>query len=393
MSVLQITRNRVIKHPFVLYKRQSIINIFIFISLQLSIWHGGIAEIISLPMLQLWNPLQIFSTVLIITIYFFSKRIPNKVSCILISMKILVSITSVLNMYTVDLVEICRYISLILAIDYFYKEFDQVIKIFMLIYEFLVYYNLYDLLNTQKDIYGVFYSALGYDNDFTKYMLVAYFIALLYGLITRKKIRSICLIIGIHITLFYAGVGTGIVSLIVIDILLVIGYISRLKFSVLQTFIIYIIFEILIVFLKIQNMFSYIIVDVLGKDLTFTGRTDVWNRAIEKILDHPILGYGDLDQLTELSVLGDVYCHNGFLELLFRGGIIQLTLFVIVIITVDRLSKKYLDEKTIGICAAVFCGIWMTSLTESIYHFGITMSIPALIYCACRYVRNNTIVK
>lgn len=389
LSVLQTNEGKSFRNFFILSKRKSLINILVFIIMQLAIWHGGLAEVIPVALLDMWNPLQMGSTVLLVVIFLANNRIPNKVSAILISMKVLVSVVAILNMHIVDVVEICRYIALILAIDFFYEEFDQLIKIFMLILEFLVYYNLIDLLNTQKDIYGVFYSALGYDNDFTKYMLVAYFVAMLYSLVTGKKIRSICLIVGVHITLFYAGVGTGMVSLIIMDILLLGRSLRLFNVTILQTFILYLIAEISIVFLKVQNLFSFIIVDLLGKDLTFTGRTNLWDNAIQKILVHPIIGYGDMDQLTEHLVLGDVYCHNGFLELLFRGGGIQLVMFIMLIIILDKATKRYFDPKTISICAVAFSGIWVTSITESIYQYGITMAIPALVYCAYKYVQTS----
>ena len=386
MSVLRTYKAKSFKKSFLISKSQSITNIFAFIVLQLSIWHGGLADIIPLFLLNIWNLLQMASTVYIVVLFLIHNRLPNKVSALLIGMKLFVSLIAVLNMRFVDIVEICRYIALILAIDYFYKDFDQLVKILMLIFEFLVYYNLFSLLNTQRDIYGVFYSALGYDNDFTKYMIVAYFLAILFNLVTGKCMRSFCLILGAHITLFYAGVGTGIIAILVMDILLF-GRIWKLfNVTILQSFCVYLAIEISIVFLKIQKLFSFIIVDWLGKDLTFTGRTNLWDNAINKILTRPIIGYGDMDQITERLVLGDVYCHNGLLELLFRGGVIHLILFVALIFILDKSTKRYFDKVTISMCAVALSGIWITSISESIYHFGITMSIPALIYCACKYV-------
>lgn len=389
MSVLEQREYKSFREMFILDKHLSFINIIVFLILQLSLWHGGLAKILPLFMIELWNPLQMMSTLWIIILFIIKNRMPNKVSAILIGMKLFVSAVAILNMHIVDIVELCRYIALILAIDYFTEYFIQLVKVLMLIFEVLVYFNLYDLLHTEKNIDGVFFSALGYDNDFTKYMLCACFIALLYNLITTKKIRSMALIIGCHITIFYAGIGTGIAALVAMDIVLMIRILKIGNTTVLQSFVVYLCAEFLIVIARIQNLFSYIIVDLLGKDLTFTGRTDVWDKSINRIFDHILIGHGDMDQMTEYLILGDVYCHNGFLELLFRGGIIHLMLFIAVIIIIDKTTKKNLDRYTISICSSIFWGIWVTTMTESIYHFGVVMMIPALLYVACRYVKQN----
>lgn len=389
MSVLEHREYKSFREMFILDKHFSLVNIVVFLILQLSLWHGGLAEILPISMIELWNPLQMMSMLWLIIIFIIKNRIPNKISGVLIGMKLFVSFVAILNMHIVDIVELCRYIALILAIDYFTEYFNQLIKVFMLIFEFIVYFNLYDLLHTERDIHGVFYSALGYDNDFTKYMLCAYFIALLYNLVTSKKLRSATLIIACHITLLYAGVGTGIVALIVMDIVLLIKFLKIGNTTVLQSFIIYLLTEFLIVFARVQNLFAFIIVDLLGKDLTFTGRTDVWNHSINRIFDHILIGHGDMNQITEYLVIGDVYCHNGFLELLFRGGIIHLMLFITLILIIDKTMKNNFDRYTISICSVVFWGIWVTSITESIYHFAVIMMIPALIYAGCKYVQQE----
>lgn len=43
-------------------------------------------------------------------------------------------------------------------------------------------------------------------------------------------------------------------------------------------------------------MAVYIIEDVLGKDITFTNRTQLWDAAGKKFVESPILGYGFVDK-------------------------------------------------------------------------------------------------
>ena len=61
-----------------------------------------------------------------------------------------------------------------------------------------------------------------------------------------------------------------------------------------------------IVLLRLQNIFSFIIQNILGKDLTFTGRTRIWDNAIEFIKARFIIGYGKETGAVIASKLGDI---------------------------------------------------------------------------------------
>jgi O-antigen ligase len=71
---------------------------------------------------------------------------------------------------------------------------------------------------------------------------------------------------------------------------------------------------------------------VLGRDSTFTGRTDLWNLVIPAIAKHPIVGYGygafwsgtnnevlDIDIASKWLPMG---AHNGYLELCLAFGVL-----------------------------------------------------------------------
>ena len=72
----------------------------------------------------------------------------------------------------------------------------------------------------------------------------------------------------------------------------------------------------------------------LGKSETLTGRTEVWSFAWRLYLERPFLGYG-FDSLA--SVLYGFYrgvghMHNGYLDLLVRGGSVGLIIFLFVMV-------------------------------------------------------------
>jgi exopolysaccharide production protein ExoQ len=85
------------------------------------------------------------------------------------------------------------------------------------------------------------------------------------------------------------------------------------------------------------------LVALVGRDTTFTGRTDIWRIALDAAWQRPILGFGYLaatiDPLRPLLALGmkDINVHNGYLNVLIDTGIVGLVSlamwFLIVIVT------------------------------------------------------------
>jgi O-antigen ligase len=96
-----------------------------------------------------------------------------------------------------------------------------------------------------------------------------------------------------------------------------------------------------------------LITNLVGKDLTFSGRDQVWTGVIEQIQRRPITGWGGTNLYTMiqqdpvLSIvrpLGYVAAtsHNAALELMLRLGIVGLVLYLIVFVSTVRHGFKML---------------------------------------------------
>lgn len=91
-----------------------------------------------------------------------------------------------------------------------------------------------------------------------------------------------------------------------------------------------------LVLLSLQKFGSFIqpFVEMLGRDLTFTGRTDIWHAVLAQPIN-PFIGSGYLafwdgaggDAVFEAVELRGA--HNGFLEVYLDGGLIGLTLLYV----------------------------------------------------------------
>lgn len=371
-------------------KKKTITLLYIWVASQLSIWYGGLAKLIPPELLNWWNILQNAALISIICLFIVKKKTINKVTWVLMFMKIWLVFVTYINNRPLEMMTVCRYLCIILLIDFFAdKAPKELVSSFMFIFEFLVYYNFYTCVQKGPNIYGAFYGALGYDNDFTRFMLVAYFLAVLHYGLFQNKIRCIVLLFTIHATLIYTWSVTGLCAILVIDSLLAFNYFFQMKVGLLKGYLLFLVAEFAIVVLRLQNVFSYIIVEVLNKDLTFTGRINIWERSIKLISERLILGWGSMTQETEHLILGDVYCHNALLEQLFRGGIIYYLLFVTMIVIAAKYLQKFYNNIIIQqLCIVVF-SFWVVCITESILEDYVLYIAFAFLYVVPKLIKQS----
>ena len=280
---------------FTITKRKLSSFIALLAFLQAGLWYGGLADLIPVALLNQWNRLTLIFSVILAFLCIARKREINIATTLIVLFKVILILSTYINGRTVDEVEFTRFLCIVLSLEYFEDELDSIVTVLMLVCELMVYYNLVTL-SVGPDLYGAYYTALGYDNAAPPYLMAAYLVAICFALEKRKYIRTIILIVAIHATLLITMVGTGLVAVFFVDILLIWNLIKSIELTLIKTYVINIIFTFLVVVCRIQNLFSFIIVDMLGKDLTFTGRTRDWDLAFELIPQRLLLGYGSMNQ-------------------------------------------------------------------------------------------------
>jgi O-antigen ligase len=97
------------------------------------------------------------------------------------------------------------------------------------------------------------------------------------------------------------------------------------------------------------------VVNSLGRDMTFTGRTDVWQVLLGLHTD-PIFGTGfcsfwsDEKYLSQLPYFVAFSAHNGYLEVYIDGGFIAVSLLVLLLgVTAVRISKELRSGSTYAV--------------------------------------------
>ena len=131
--------------------------------------------------------------------------------------------------------------------------------------------------------------------------------------------------------------------------------------------------------LLLGMMFQSSLLELLGKDPTLTGRTDLWAYVIGYIWQRPVLGWGltafwsgENPAANEIStILGWVVpqAHNGLLEILLEAGIVGACLFVAVLLRNMRIAVTCLSgpARELGVSALLCClSIMLVGVTESV---------------------------
>lgn len=154
----------------------------------------------------------------------------------------------------------------------------------------------------------------------------------------NRRYKLSCLLalvttVGISIQFFLMEqVATALVSFGVLIIYFIIfnftGWVT--KTIALKAWIIEILINIGIVFFGIQSRFAWLIEGVLGKSLTFTGRTTIWNSAFQQGLKHFVIGSG-IGTAQVFNNNGVTYEHNQLLNMFYSGGLVALVLFLTIV--------------------------------------------------------------
>lgn len=232
---------------------------------------------------------------------------------------------------------------------------------------------------------------LGNKNNLILYILPLVFLIQLYRKITNQKISVFYMIVLLEsiISISYCWSATGVVGLG----LFMIGTLFQKKLSsnhflnFKNYFLSYIILFISFIVLRLQNIFSYFIVDILKRDITFTGRVYIWDFIIESVQKKMLCGYGieyALTRFLKSTKVHAYHAHNQLLEFLYQGGVIYLGFIIATLVIVYKKMKQNKEHPCYFLIGwTIFCYLMMMlteyySFSSFIYIFCIAYHIDLL---------------
>ena len=121
------------------------------------------------------------------------------------------------------------------------------------------------------------------------------------------------------------------------------------------------------------------LLEILGKDPTLTGRTEIWTLVMPDIFQRPLLGWGyaafwTTNNPTAWKISDSVHwwvpqAHNGVLEILLSVGLVGAVFYIVLIVRTFSLSVQCMqtNERAMGITSFVSCtGVLLVGVSENV---------------------------
>ena len=211
---------------------------------------------------------------------------------------------------------------------------------------------------------------LGNTNTATPFLLLATIICFIMLADNKKNIWPYIGIVCSSGGIYLGSAATGKLSITVVLLICVVfvffeGITHRFRVNPLVYIAVVIVACVFLVVINDSAIFRTIIVDILKKDLTLTGRFTIWERTKYCIAQRPLFGYGIQSTEWMNTHILATHCHDYYLNIVLDGGIIGFSLWLSMIIQTFK-SLKVTDYciKSKLIAAGIF-GLMLSLITEA----------------------------
>lgn len=217
------------------------------------------------------------------------------------------------------------------------KNPKQLVKAFATVLSFLTIVNFITIIVNPNGYHVIekLIFFLGYRNQLAPFFILTIVVITLRNMYFPNKYRKIQLGLLLSICtfmIFHAGSGSNIIAWIPVTIYFIMPFISKNSniFNIKSYLALYIILFYTVIVYNIQERFADLLYRFLGKDVTFSGRIQLWNTGVEMIKNRPLIGYGMSDSSNIiLSPISGRYlsAHNQFIQLMIEGGFVSMFAF------------------------------------------------------------------
>lgn len=263
-------------------------------------------------------------------------------------------------------------------LEYYFKEVINVVFVFLLI---IIIINFMLMLKYKYGIYNIgessrTYWLLGHVNNMPVYIFPAIFISFTKYRNGNKftKVLSIILLSISIISVVYGNSATSTIGLLIIVFHLIV---KDFKINLMHYYLISLAIFILIVVIGREYKLMSFVSMLFNRNITFTGRTNIWNNTLYYIKQKPFLGYGLETPLMTMTKFNFITPHNRYLYILYTGGVLGFTLFTYFVFKIWRISvNKYKNHSNDIVyrslyytCCAVFIIFQMETYVGVLIYF------------------------
>ena len=282
---------------------------------------------------------------------------------------------------------------LLLLMRYYRHRMSMILKCFTIAFTVCMWLNLFHLVThpllwlveDHKD--GIGYLLGDNYNQMGCRMIVALAANLMCIRYSRIWLFNfIIMAVVIIVSLLMVGSMTSL-SMIVVFLVCCLLPTSKLRLSAIcGLFAVFLLFQVFVVFngrgLENNELAVYLVEDVLKKDLTFTYRTHMWESALKIIEESPIWGWGFADADWYKSNMSSfaIGPHNFILAILIHGGVILLSMYIMICSKVVKTILPYLKIKNMQLVLLSVACLWVMSLFEMYPYYFMLYPLALLYY-------------
>ena len=331
----------------------------------------------------IFDGIRVLSIFVAIMLLFANRIIPSKITIFIIVQRLFLVILTLINGEEIRdiILEMGSVIAVLLLYEYFLRvsSWRVYLSALLFCFELMIYINLITIIlyphgmywtNGYRDTFFVSWRCwfLGYYNNLTQFLIPGYMFALLYIYETGKRLRSYLFILSMFFSAYLLKSGGVVVSLLSITLIWLFFKNRTLLFNYYTYWMSQIVFISIALSIGLNTKLLYwILENMLGKTESFLGRVRLWEKYAKQIFMNPIFGYGIPNLAIRKKISGmswGTHAHNFVLETLYRGGIVNLLLWMTIVILAGRKIYKYRDNRICKIIAACFGGWCVDSFVE-----------------------------
>ena len=139
----------------------------------------------------------------------------------------------------------------------------------------------------------------------------------------------------------------------------------------------------LVVFARVQVFFAEQIEELLGKSVSLTGRTDLWDDGFPILADSPLFGYGINSDFGNFipGPEGLLWqAHNQYLQIAYDGGLAAVGLFIALLWTAStRADASRCNPRARAAFVSVYAAMSVMAISEIyVYNMALFYLIPFL---------------
>lgn len=274
----------------------------------------------------------------------------------------------------------------------------QTVVALFLAFLILVSWDLITIILFPNGLYSVEYSYLdvntnhwlfGNKNNHTEIFLLLMIFAYWNTMVSDYRIKDLLCFVSLALCLFASLLlksSTTIVSIAIAFVFYIFSIFysrknsnkRRLPYLLGTVVLVCIILSHLMVLTGLSNSLSFF-TSLFEKDITFSGRTRIWARAIPLIGERILFGYGYIDNAESYALLNSINSHSTLIGCLIYGGILLTIIFYSSLLCVFLGIGK--NEKKIQLFAyGVLCAFIFKTLLEQICTFGTSWFVLVFVF-------------